>query len=158
MMNLILPVELKERITKALLRAGHREIGGVLMGEHVGNDSFKVTSITIQQPGTVSRFIRRIEEAVGSIKKFFKSTEHNYSRFNYIGEWHSHPLFEPIPSFQDDASMLDLITDGSLGANFVVLLIVKLDANQSLIGTAHTYLPSKTKSKAVITIDTTNTT
>ncbi len=152
-MDLILPVELKERITRALLKAGPREIGGVLMGEHVGNDSFKITSITIQQPGTVSKFIRKIEDAVGVMKSFFRSNDHNYSRFNYIGEWHSHPLFEPIPSSQDDASMLEIITDSSIGANFVVLLIVKLGESQSLVGTAHTYLPNRTRSRAVITID-----
>lgn len=151
-MNLILPVELKDRITKALLKAGNREIGGVLMGEHVGSGSFKVTSISIQQPGTVSRFLRKIEDAVGVMKSFFSSNNNNYSRFNYIGEWHSHPLFEPIPSYQDDASMLDIITDSSIGANFVVLLIVKLGENHTLVGTAHTYLPNRTRTRAVITI------
>lgn len=38
--------------------------------------------------------------------------------------------------------MKEIIADNTVGANFVVLLVVKLGAAQSLIGTAHTYLPS----------------
>jgi hypothetical protein len=37
--------------------------------------------------------------------------------------------------------MKEIIADNTVGANFVVLLVVKLGAAQSLIGTAHTYLP-----------------
>ncbi len=40
MLNLILPAEQQAVIMDALSKAGRREIGGVLMGEHIGPNEF----------------------------------------------------------------------------------------------------------------------
>lgn len=111
------------------------------MGEHVGPNEFAVREITVHRRGSFASFLRRIEDALGQLHGFFRRTDHNYLRFNYIGEWHSHPLFEPIPSRKDDASMLEIIQDKTVGANFAVLLIVKIAVGGQLVATAHTYLP-----------------
>ena len=61
------------------------------MGEHVGVDTFRVKDLTIQRKGgTFATFIRFIEEIIGPLRDFFSSTRHDYTRFNYLGEWHSH--------------------------------------------------------------------
>jgi hypothetical protein len=120
------------------------------MGEHAGPDEFKVTKITVQKRGGLSSFIRIIEDAVGKLNVFFRQNNNNYSRFNYIGEWHSHPLFPPYPSSKDDNSMLEIVMDEAVGANFAVLVIVKLAPNSGLIGTAHTYLPNGFKSQSCL--------
>lgn len=148
MLNLILAPEVTQEITIALRKSGNREIGGILMGAHVGPDEFKVTKITVQKRGGISSFIRIIEDAVGKLNAFFRQSNNDYSRFNYIGEWHSHPLFTPYPSSKDDNSMLEIVMDETVGANFAVLLIVKLTPDRGLIGTAHTYLPNGMKSQS----------
>lgn len=145
MPTLILPVEQREIIVDALRRAGRREIGGILMAEHVGVDEFRIAEITVHRRGTFASFMRRIEDVVGRLRTFFQRTGHDYTRFNYIGEWHSHPSFVPYPSRTDDLSMLQIVQDEAVGANFVVLLIVKIGVDGRLIFTAHTYLPDGTR-------------
>lgn len=150
MINLILDTHHVKIIQNSLKRAGKSEIGGILMAEHIGINEFLIREITVHKKGTIASFIRKIEDAVGTLHAFFKTNDHRYNRFNYIGEWHSHPSFEPFPSYKDDSSMLEIIQDESVGANFVVLLIVKLDSSGKLLDSAHTYLPNGNRHKAVI--------
>ena len=142
MLTLILPANIAKRLEQALGRAGKREVGGVMMAEHVGVNTFAVRDVTIHRRGTFASFLRRIEEVWAVLNRFFERTKRDYMHFNYIGEWHSHPSFEPVPSAFDRRSMHDIISDVSVGATFVVLVIVKLSPQGALVGTAHTYLPN----------------
>lgn len=142
MLTLILPPEQHDILLAALQKAGRREIGGIMMGEHAGPNLFIIREMTIHKSGTFASFMRRIEDAIGTLRAYFQQTGHDYTRFNYLGEWHSHPSFEPYPSRTDDLSMLQIVQDDAIGANFAVLIIVKLGANGELISTAHTYLTS----------------
>ena len=81
-------------------------------------------------------FVRLVEDIVKPLRGFFKRTEYNYKKFNYLGEWHSHPSFRPVPSQQDIQSMLEIVTDSDTGANFAVLLIVRLKDVQEIEATA----------------------
>jgi hypothetical protein len=152
MLTLILPHALEQRLRRELKSAGACEIGGIVVAEHTGHSEFLVHDMTFHKAGTFARFIRRIEDALGSLKAFFQRTKHEYTRFNYIGEWHSHPSFAPEPSARDDETMVEIATDRNVGANFVVLLIVKLNDAGSLLQSLHTYLPdgSKHRSRVVI--------
>lgn len=150
MLTLLLPTDLSDRIKAALRKAGHREIGGILMAEHVGVDTFSLTDLTIHRRGTIASFVRRIEEALGFLRAFFHRTNHDYTKFNYIGEWHSHPCFEPEPSLKDDASMQEIVGDATIGANFVVLLIVKLSPEGGLLTSIYSYLPNGEKVRAKV--------
>jgi integrative and conjugative element protein (TIGR02256 family) len=141
MLAITLTPDIVEQMTRALGAAGVRECGGVLMAEHIGHNHFAVRRITVQRTGSISRFIRDVRDAISGLRQFFKSTDKNYTRFNYLGEWHSHPLFRAEPSLTDHDSMRRIITDPDVGANFVVLLVVKLDESGALTGSAHTYLP-----------------
>ena len=150
MITLILPPPIQDKIRTALLKAGRHEIGGVLMAEHVGPNEFEVKDLTVHRCGSVFNFVRAIEEALSRLRTFFDRAQHDYTRFNYIGEWHSHPSFEPVPSPRDDDSMREIVQDQQVGANFVVLLIVKLHGDDELRGSVHTYLPDGTKHGSVL--------
>lgn len=152
MLNLVLPPEVVQVLFVALQKAGQHEVGGILMAEHIGPNEFKICEITVHRRGAIASFVRRIEDAIGKLRSFFQRTDHDYRRFNYLGEWHSHPLFEPMPSTTDDISMLEIVQDESVGANFVVLLIVKLGPNEQLAGTAHTYLPDGRRVRSTIVL------
>jgi len=143
-MQLHLPPELIARLVAALSQAGLREIGGVLMGEHIGPDAFRVKELTIQRKGgTFASFIRIVAEILGPLRKFFETTKHDYKKFNYLGEWHSHHSFRLSPSGPDHQAMLNIINDPELGAHFVVLLLVKLDTKGDLDGGLTVYLPQQ---------------
>lgn len=128
MIKIILPKHIEVQIKEELEEAGRREIGGVLMGEHVSKNAFRISDITVQrQGGTVITFIRDIKESLQKLREFFKRTNHQYKQYNYLGEWHSHPSFNLSPSTQDQQSMWGIVNDVAVGANFVILLLVKLN-------------------------------
>ncbi len=62
MITLILPRPLQDTIRAALLKAGRREIGGILMAEHVGPNEFEVKDLTVHRRGTVFNFVRVLED------------------------------------------------------------------------------------------------
>ena len=141
-MQLLIPPEIRTRLVDALLQAGKREIGGILMGEHVGPDTFRVMEITIQRHGgTFAAFVRIVSEILAPLRAFFDSTKHDYARFNYMGEWHSHHSFALTPSGTDHNTMLEMVEGPQLGARFVVLLLVKLDSDGQLAGSVTVYRP-----------------
>lgn len=118
-----------QKLISALRRAGRREIGGQLFGEQLEPGSFKVTEITIQrEPGTFSRFVVDLVQAARDAVRFFQRTRSEYGRFNYIGEWHSHPSFAVEPSNTDLNAMRGLVLDPTFKGTFAVLMIVRLDA------------------------------
>ncbi|MGA8475513.1 MAG: Mov34/MPN/PAD-1 family protein [Candidatus Cybelea sp.] len=153
-MTITLPFEAAERMREALERAGAAEIGGILMGEHVGEDAFFISNMTIEGGGTVATFVRHVRRAIGALRVFFAKTNHRYKTHNYLGEWHSHPSFRPEPSAKDAASMHEIVTDPTVGANFVVLVIVKLTADRKVDGTATVFLPSGSVFKGNLAIET----
>lgn len=141
-MRIHLLLEPQAKLISALQRAGNREIGGILMGEHVREGEFKIVDLTIQsQTGAFAHFIRKVSEAAIALQGFFSKTKHSYTRFNYIGEWHSHPQFSLAPSQKDIVSMMDIVNDQEVGANFAILFIVKLINDRDLAGSATVFLP-----------------
>lgn len=150
MLTITVPPEMTLRIHKALEAAGDREIGGVVMAEHTGHNHFTVCDITVHRRGSIASFVRHVGEAIRGIQRFFLRTGGEYSRFNYLGEWHSHPLFQPEPSQKDDASMREIVQDKGVGATFAVLLVLRLGTGNAVVGSAHTYLPDGSKHRSVL--------
>jgi proteasome lid subunit RPN8/RPN11 len=143
-MKLLLPPPLVKRLAIALEKAGTHEIGGILMGKHVTENVFQVTDLTIQRHGGgFATFLRVVQDITEPLRNFFRATNHNYTRFNYLGEWHSHPSFIPEPSSRDHQTMRDIIEDPDVGANFVVLMIVKLNQSRQLEGSVTVYQPNE---------------
>lgn len=139
-MEIRVPEAVAGQLADALTRAGVREVGGVMMGEHLEGEVFRVAEVTVQREGTVATFVRLIWDAVTSLKQFFARTGHQYRRFNYLGEWHSHPSFRLHPSDRDSETMWGIVDDPEVGANFAVLLIVRLQEGR-LDGQGFVYLP-----------------
>lgn len=136
-MKIHLPVDIQKKLISALEKVGNQEIGGVLMGEHIAEAEFRIVDLTIQEQfGSVTFFIRLVTDIVKPLKGFFKQTRYNYRKFNYLGEWHSHPLFPTVPSKKDIQSMQEIVTDLDTGANFVILLIVRLKDVREIEATA----------------------
>lgn len=128
-----LPPDLIAKFEKELSRAGPREIGGVLVGEHTADAEFRVVDLSVQRSGgTVSCFVRKPEKHKRFMKRFFRRAGADYTRFNYLGEWHSHPLYLPVPSVVDFAQMQQIVEDGPNAPLFAVLLIVRLDEHKHI--------------------------
>jgi integrative and conjugative element protein (TIGR02256 family) len=125
-MQILLNLEIVSGFAAELKSAGSREIGGLLFGEHIGGDAFRVVEFTVQKRGgSHDSFVRNPEEHRESLHRFFERTGDDHSRFNYLGEWHSHPSFPPIPSTQDIETMHGIVNNSEVGANFLVLLILR---------------------------------
>jgi [CysO sulfur-carrier protein]-S-L-cysteine hydrolase len=136
-MQLLLPKRLSQRLQSELKRAGNREIGGLLMGEHVRDGVFRIADVTIQRSGgDHACFIRQPEDHQKALKKFFARTGNDFTKFNYLGEWHSHPSFVPLPSTTDMSTMQSMVSDPSIGVNFLVLLITRRNAGGQLEASA----------------------
>lgn len=123
-----------------------------MMGENVEAEVFRVVDVTVQSAGTVASFVRAIWDAVASLRRFFARTSYQYTKFNYLGEWHSHPSFRLHPSDRDSATMWGIVEDPEVGANFAVLLIVRLQ-DSNLEGQAFVYLTDKTMQPAALVME-----
>lgn len=154
---------MKLRITKTtveqwvsdLKAAGHREIGGVLFGEQIAKGDFRLVEATRQHfwGGTATTFKRRGSTAREEILRLHERTGGNPERFNYLGEWHSHPNAPTVPSLQDEITMYELLADQAGAVNFLVLIIVKLEAESCVCIGAQTYLGSGHKLNCEIEIE-----
>ena len=139
-MKLILPHDIVTNLRRNLEKAKQREIGGQLFGEQLGPSEFRVMHASVQTTGgTLSTFRLTALHSWFSTSQFFRRTRNSFERFNYIGEWHSHPSFELYPSSTDDRTMTDLAVDSEFKGNFAVLAIVKLQST-SLAAQAWVYL------------------
>jgi integrative and conjugative element protein (TIGR02256 family) len=148
-MKLLLPGRIRTQWTNALRAAGRREIGGVLLGEFVKPGTFKIAEITIQRTGgTFGHFVRDPKLHEKAIEHFFERTGRDYERFNYLGEWHSHPSFSTRPSRSDVRSMYRIVSEPSVGANFAALIIVRLAALAKLQMSACVFRPGQPVTEA----------
>ena len=119
------PTSEVDRIKPLLKRAGKREIGGVLMAEQISEGHFRVVDFSVDETtGSAAHFVRSPEHHRLALSAFFDRTGSDYTRFNYLGEWHSHPSYPVVPSHQDIASMQELV-EGERGIHFAILMIVK---------------------------------
>ena len=116
---------LRSRMRKALAKARRREIGGILMAEQVEAGHFRLADFTIDEvTGSAAHFVRSVEHHHRGLERFYEITASDFARFNYLGEWHSHPNHLPIPSSTDVVSMQDLV-EGERDIPFAMLLIVR---------------------------------
>lgn len=123
------------------------------MGECLEANRFRVADLTIQKRGgTFASFIRRVGEALSALARFYRRTGEDYTHFNYLGEWHSHPSFSVSPSGKDVRSMVEIAEDPKVGATFVVLVIVRLKGGD-LVGSASVFWPDGASEDAALSIE-----
>jgi len=142
--KLVLPASLAMRLTRALRRAGAVETGGLLMGEQLAVDEFRIVELSrSRRGGSVASFTRDLRHHRSKLERFFQNTGRDFNRFNYLGEWHSHPGFAVAPSGPDVAAMQAIVNDAAVGATFAVLLIVRLREDDVLEMGPYVFLPGK---------------
>lgn len=153
-MRLRIPKMIVERWAADLKRTGAKEIGGVLFGEQIDEGDFRIVEATRQRfwGGTATTFKRR-GGARKEILALHEKAGGDPERFNYLGEWHSHPNAPAWPSLQDEITMYNLLADQGEAVNFLVLMIVKLDEREQLHIGARTYLASGHKLPCKIEIE-----
>lgn len=129
-MRVQVPPEQLAVVRAALEQAGTNETGGQLFGRQIAPSEFVVTEVTVQRRvGSFARFIVDVVQSAQDALRFFARTGHRYTVFNYLGEWHSHPSFEVVPSGTDRRSMKEIVSDPAYRGTFAILLIVRLDSS-----------------------------
>jgi len=84
--------EIEPRFRKALRSAGRREIGGMLFAEQLAPSRFRVMDFSVDlSSGSQTNFRRDPGAHEAALNAFFERTGRDFARFNYLGEWHSHP-------------------------------------------------------------------
>jgi len=140
MIEVQLAPECAARILRELRRAGTAEIGGVLATERVADRIFRIVDLSVQRKGgTFAAFSRDASLHKRFMRRFHDLTGHQYERFNYLGEWHSHPSFPALPSPKDVFTMYSLLEAPDQVANFLVLLVVKRSSAGKLEASAHAF-------------------
>ena len=118
----------KNKIEKALRKYGDFEIGGILIGRKIGDESFEVVDISISNEDkrfSISSFIRGTKTSERLLRSHFRKKT-GY----YIGEWHSHPKYSLRPSYQDIVTMFGILKDENYGVSFAILIITHLSHNK----------------------------
>jgi len=135
---------LAERMRADLKRAGRQEIGGILFAEQLEPNRFKIVDCSTDfHSGSHSTFRRDPVVHNALLRQFFERTGNDFRRFNYLGEWHSHPSFSVRPSPEDVAEMTSLVQVGKSQISFAVLLVLRirfhfwLDASATLFARDH---------------------
>lgn len=124
-MKVEFPQTLRTKMRKALTGAGRREIGGVLMAEQIDAGHFRLVDFSVDEEiGGAANFVRSVEHHREALSEFYERTATDFARFNYLGEWHSHPNHLPIPSSTDVASM-EMLVNSERDIPFALLLIVR---------------------------------
>lgn len=125
-MRIDLGHDVRSRLQKALRQAGRREIGGMIFAEQIASNHFCVIDFSLDaHSGSSATFDRDPDVHRQALDDFFRRTGYDFTRFNYLGEWHSHPSFSAHPSLHDIATMTDLVENAE-EIGFAVLMIVRL--------------------------------
>lgn len=126
-MRIELAPNIEPRLRKALQKAGLREIGGLLFAEQLAPGHFQIVDFSLDShSGSHANFQRDPALHHEALTAFFEKTGRDFSRFNYLGEWHSHPSFPVQPSREDVDTMTNLVEQGRPEITFALLLIVRL--------------------------------
>jgi [CysO sulfur-carrier protein]-S-L-cysteine hydrolase len=126
-MRIELTTDIARRFYASLREAREREIGGMLLAEQIKPGHFCIVDFSLDSfSGSPTGFRRDPKAHQNALDEFFRRTGRDFQRFNYLGEWHSHPSFSVYPSTQDINTMTEIVENQSSLINFAVLLIVRL--------------------------------
>jgi [CysO sulfur-carrier protein]-S-L-cysteine hydrolase len=99
----------------------------MLFAEQLAPAHFRLMDFSLDLfSGSHAHFRREPSAHQKALKEFFKKTGRDFSRFNYLGEWHSHPSFPVTPSIEDVETMQSLVENDNAAVSFALLLIVRL--------------------------------
>ena len=83
-MRILLELDQTAALERELKAARSRETGGLLFGEHVAGDLFRIVAFSTQEPGSSSHFVRDPKHHAAALDQFFKTTGEDYERYNYL--------------------------------------------------------------------------
>ena len=149
-MSVSLAPDVESRLRRVLRQAGPREIGGMLFAEQLAPARFRLMDFSVDSSsGSHAHFRRDPVAHTAALNEFFDGTGRDFSRFNYLGEWHSHPSFSALPSLHDMETMQSLVENPDSEISFALLLIVRLRfwllIDHSLTGFARGYSPQRAR-------------
>jgi [CysO sulfur-carrier protein]-S-L-cysteine hydrolase len=99
----------------------------MLMAEQLAPSHFRIIDFSLDEfSGSHTHFRRDPLAHRAALNDFFERTGRDFPRFNYLGEWHSHPAFSVHPSLEDVTTMTNLVDGSGTAITFAVLLIVRL--------------------------------
>ena len=139
MIDVILSARCVRKLKRELKIAGRNEIGGVMAAGQIADGQFVVRDLSVQRNGTPTSFVRDPLQHRKFMRRFRLLTGNNPERFNYLGEWHSHPSFLALPSPPDLRNMHDEMHDPDQASSFLALLIVRLGKSGKLVGSTHAF-------------------
>jgi [CysO sulfur-carrier protein]-S-L-cysteine hydrolase len=150
MMSVSLAPDIERRLRRALRQAGRREIGGMLFAEQLAPARSRLMDFSVDSSsGSHVHFRRDPAAHTTALNEFFDRTARDFSRFNYLGEWHSHPSFSASPSLHDMETMQSLVENPGGEISFALLLIVRLrfwlGIDYSLTAFARGYFPQRAR-------------
>ncbi len=121
-----------------LKKGGIREIGGWLVAEQVAPGEFELVGFTVDlEIGTRNRFHSFPSLHTEQLDQLLAENGNRVGRVDYLGEWHSHPTFPPVPSKIDMASMIEMVENS--GPSFAALVIVRLLGTARIEATITTF-------------------
>lgn len=137
-LSLTVPRSQLAKLQIHLTQGGKREIGGWLVAEQTAPGKFELVGLTVDlEAGTRDRFDSLPEPHSEQMDRILLENSGRAGRVDYLGEWHSHPTFPPIPSKIDLASMTDMVENS--GPSFAALVIVRLLENAVIQATITTF-------------------
>lgn len=128
--------EITVEITNSVMRAlsvyeqksGCYEAGGILLGKYIPEEEYYlITEIT--EPTSYDQFgplyfIRNCQSAQNTIEKRWEDSR---GIVNYLGEWHTHPFKNPIPSTTDRKLLVQVATDRSNVWRYIFMIILGIN-------------------------------
>lgn len=124
-LSLRIPLPKWNAMRVCLQTGGIREIGGWLAAEQLAPGEFELVGFTVDlDVGTHNRFASLPMTHGEQLDKILNANSDRTGRVDYLGEWHSHPTFPPVPSDIDVAAMTKMVEKS--GPSFATLLIVRL--------------------------------
>jgi hypothetical protein len=121
-----------------LQSGGAREIGGWLAAEQLAPGRFELVGFTVDMDvGTRNRFVSLPKTHGDQLDDILAASADRAGRVDYLGEWHSHPTFPPVPSDIDVAAMTKMVEESV--PPFATLLIVRLLGATKLQATITTF-------------------
>lgn len=100
--------------------AGRAECGGILLGSYRGPH---IEVVDFTRPGlgdeaTLSTFVRRDKQHQDAATRAWHLSNRKQT---YVGEWHSHPLGQPVPSWMDRGVWRSVVAKQNAACLFVVV-------------------------------------
>ncbi len=138
-----IPAKVLNKITRRCIAAGENETGGILTGYYnKRRDCAIVTNCSV--PGTDSVCKRsRFYRGIAGLQQWLLELWQRRRREFYLGEWHSHPYSQPIPSTDDTNQMVAISKDERYKCPEPILLLVGGDPRSECRCKVHVYVRSR---------------